>query len=1191
MTGTNRNTPRQGDKPSLDALNRTIEGLEARIEGLMGSGKVDQRQRQPQRNDAQTSGIMQRKRALENVSLPGSGGGRSLADDVRARFNQSATGGPQHNVIQRPILKPSAPTQRETGDIAKALLGLREELKRDISDGLSREMATLRAEMRDIRANAGDDDVAASLRYDMEQLASSINALSTHASPADAETLRVEFDELRAMIDGLARQDTIRGVEEKLSRFNPEGLESEILNMAGRIDEIKAQLGGINSAPAIRQLEDKLYSIAEAVEAFGKHLPPDQVTLTNQLSELDQRLEDINRSIATGLQPSAQRADDGAMQLLEQRITELGQQIEHVMSPRQPDGMVQRLEALSAKIEELTSAQAAARLEERLEHLSALVEQAQTASIQQDLTPVLSDISRKIDALESGSVSSDLADRLDGLARRIEEIDVQPVHVSGDDAVFNRLESRLNDIAAHLNETVAQPASDVASLHNLEEQIANLSALISSPEQTNTGNSDLESRMNTLEDYMAASDEYIVEAARQAAEAVAEAYSRRGASASGGEAADGAHIAALANDLRTLEELTRSSEERNQRTFEALHETLVQIADRIDQIGTPSMSARAMPAAPSPSYDDRQAYSQTHATAVAQDTGQPYEAADELALEENMVLDAPEPRGETPAQAALQSEGKKSLLAGLGRKFRSGRNEETTAGARDLVEPSPPLDAHDALAPDMENQLLEPGSGAPDIQKILEKVRASQETDGSDDGEKADYIAAARRAAKAAAEQVEAAEKESKGRRAKKAAKNSAKAEKQPAEASKTRRPIVLAAGAALLALMSYQLVGPLLGGSDEPATVETAPPAGETTAPEQESMAPIAPEAGAPLASDADTNTAANPAIEPAMPADEIGDTADSETASMAEGVRDVTAPASVAPEAAVSPALPALDLPAEIGPKSLVDAANANDPLAVYEVGARYAEGRSVTADMSKAITLFERAAALGFAPAEYRLGNIYEKGAGVSKDLQKARDYYLDAAAKGNISAMHNLAVVFAVGIDGQPDYEQSAKWFTDAANHGVKDSQFNLAILYAKGSGVPQDLSESFKWFDVAARAGDKDAEQKRDEIAKALTPEQLKAAQTKSASWQQAPVDNKANDITLPDEWAGEKGTTSTVDMKRAVRNIQAILNNNGFDAGSPDGIMGAKTLGAIKAFQTSVGQEPTGEINEALVRELLARNK
>ena len=39
MNGSRSNPSRQSDRTSLDALNRTIEGLEARIEGLMGGGR------------------------------------------------------------------------------------------------------------------------------------------------------------------------------------------------------------------------------------------------------------------------------------------------------------------------------------------------------------------------------------------------------------------------------------------------------------------------------------------------------------------------------------------------------------------------------------------------------------------------------------------------------------------------------------------------------------------------------------------------------------------------------------------------------------------------------------------------------------------------------------------------------------------------------------------------------------------------------------------------------------------------------------------------------------------------------------------------------------------------------------------------------------------------------------------------
>ena len=65
--------------------------------------------------------------------------------------------------------------------------------------------------------------------------------------------------------------------------------------------------------------------------------------------------------------------------------------------------------------------------------------------------------------------------------------------------------------------------------------------------------------------------------------------------------------------------------------------------------------------------------------------------------------------------------------------------------------------------------------------------------------------------------------------------------------------------------------------------------------------------------------------------------------------------------------------------------------------------------------------------------------------------------------------------------------------------------------------------------------------------------------------------------------------TASVDMKQAVRNIQLILNKNGYDAGGADGVMGAKTTEAITRFQKDNGMQPTGKVTEELVRALLAK--
>ncbi|MER2635610.1 MAG: SEL1-like repeat protein, partial [Rhizobiaceae bacterium] len=268
--------------------------------------------------------------------------------------------------------------------------------------------------------------------------------------------------------------------------------------------------------------------------------------------------------------------------------------------------------------------------------------------------------------------------------------------------------------------------------------------------------------------------------------------------------------------------------------------------------------------------------------------------------------------------------------------------------------------------------------------------------------------------------------------------------------------------------------------------------------------------------------------------------------------------------------------------------DAAAGGDARAMFEIGSRYAEGVGMKADMGKAAEWYRKAAGLGLPLAQYRIGSFYEKGLGVERSTEKARSWYGMAAEKGNANAMHNLAVLYAMDAKSEADNQAAARWFLAAAELGVKDSQFNLGILSAKGVGMKQNLEEGYKWFALVAKAGDKDAAAKREEIAKSLRPEQLARARAAAELWRAKPLDAAANAVDIPQAWQGE-APVAEVDMKKAVQNIQLILGKNGYDAGKPDGVMGARTKNAIKAFQKDNGIAPSGEIDETLVQALLAR--
>ncbi|MDW9416897.1 peptidoglycan-binding protein [Sinorhizobium meliloti] len=1207
-------SPSYGDRPSLDALNRTIEGLEARIEGLMSS--VSRETRQPERPrpapSEAVSEIIDRQRALNAARE------RSPLRE-RAAPSESDRLAPTRLAAEaryQPPQAAAAPSGRSSAaaDIAEALVGLRHELKRDLDDGLSREMHALRSEIRGIKAEAAQDRrFAEDVRHDIERLSAGIKELGRQASPAEADALRIEFDDLRSMLEGLAREDSMRrmenrwtGVEDRLNAFD-QNRDDELVALAYRLDEIKAQINSLDRGAGVEVLESKLVAVAQAIEMLGRQIQPDERRLAPQFADLDRRLDEISRAIAAGSRNVA-GTDGSFVDRLENRLGDLSRQIDTLSNPVD-SGLGARIEALAARVEDLAGEKAAARLEERLDQLSAVLEHNRPGA-EPDLTDRLADISRKIEALSGDSITDALAERLDDLARRIDGLagNVEP----SADTRFDRLEDRLAGIAQRLEETHAAPFDDRQALRNLEAQIGNLSTLISQSHGETAGvPAEFESRMNTLEDYLATSDEYIIEAARQAAEAVMEAYSRNTAPQMAAST-DMAAISALAEDLRTLEELSRSSDERTARTFEALHETLVHIAEKLERLEErepPASHAPVPKAAPleaagtlTKAERDEDVERAAHALAAESETSihAPVAAAAEAndAAEVAMVED-----GEIKVEARAAKTG---LLAGLTRRFAPKQNEGMPIQARQMVEPAPSIDPSEMLAPEDANQLLEPGSGVPDVKKILERVRAGQIARGAqeaNEGEKADFIAAARRAAQLAVEESDTL--------------NRVKESKAPSAVggalARHRRPILIAVGAVLLAIMSYPLVSTVLKGKEAPSAPPVAaierraevvePKAAVDRVVQTAATAKIGEEPRAPAGAektDAPAIAAKQPPTQPAAAeagkVDEaIGGAGDGQAALMRPAEAQAPGPIStLQPSSESSAAEPAkmseIVLPEGFGPPALVTAAKGGDPLAFYEIGARFTEGRGVGEDRAEAVKWYQRAADAGVVPAEYRLANLYEKGAGVQRDAAKAKALYLKAAAAGNASAIHNLAVMLAGGRDGAPDLAEAAKWFEKAANLGVRDSQFNLAVLYARGDGLARNLEDSYKWFAIAARDGDKDAAEKRDEIAKALKPEELSSAKAKVDAWKAQPLDAEANTVEVPDAWVGPPTKTATVDMTRAVRNIQAILNNNGFDAGKPDGQVGQKTTAAIKAFQKSVGQEPTGEITDGLVRELLKRN-
>ncbi|AZN97826.1 peptidoglycan-binding protein [Mesorhizobium sp. M9A.F.Ca.ET.002.03.1.2] len=1286
---------------TLEQLNRSLETLEQRLERT--------REDISERPDPRRPGADPRYASARPYEDPLPA--RPPKSPAPAAFDQN------YQAIARDIdrVRGQEDGVAVVGKIAGELRGLREELRHQMTAGLQREFEALRRDIeRAFQASAqpggqsGGSKGSAELGVEFERLSGAIQTLAEKSDDRSVNMLRLELEQVKAALDTLAREESVQAVGRRWDDFDRRWTAFEdrvdadqrkrsdapgLSMLTDRLEQISNAVNNLPESLSLRSLEDKVRTLASAVDHFANQ---QDNRGSGTFGMIDERLDEISRAIvASTVVAQANSFDPEPFERIEKRIASLAQQIEEVTQVPPSGEVIDRLNMLSSRVDDLAGranlpVQAMERLdkqialiadkidrapampdadyifqglEQRFDILSGMLERRQGDAIEQgnmlfrDLERRLDEVADRLDQRMPQFDGSGIMDAIDArfsaLAKRME------VHVPdpAGEAAIRGLESRLEDISNRLDSSAAQVAGiDPALIRSLEAQVAGLSAHLSKPGTPLPEFEDISPRLNEIEKSLAGTRDSILSAAREAAESAVRSLAD--------SSANTAAVSGLAQDLKTLEALTRRSDERNSRTFEAIHDTLLKIVDRLGSLETSeptdvvSELLNAQPAAPD-SWRGARSSKIAVRNAPSMDIDQPLPLTGDMADLDSraaaIMRNEPSPR--TPAEAAAaaamaalgsdtsperseQSGGRKSMLGGLARAFKGKKEADVPplAGlAPDVEIPSADLD--EPLDPKLANRPLEPGSGPPDLNAIMKRVRDERGPPvraGDADASKSDFIAAARRAAQAAAAEAEILKRQS-------TKSGPVKALRIGDLLKARRKPILMAAAAVMLALAGLQLgkaffsdpveiasndAAPIVATqpadtasadvvsepkadtqtaaqNSEPAravrqaepsepvaeddmpaqTVVAAPMDAKTpmgTGPEAEPVpAPMASTASPDPATDATVSASGEPDTDPVA-------AAPANTAAARDTTPDMTG--TVIPADASTATTAKMDIPADAGPAALRAAAAGGDAKALFEIGSRYAESRSVKQDMAAAAKWYEKAAELGFAPAEYRIGNFYEKGIGVARDVKKAKTWYQLAAEQGNASAMHNLAVLFAMAADGVTDNESAAHWFQAAADLGVKDSQFNLGILAAKGVGMKQNLEESYKWFALVAKTGDKDAAAKRDEIANALRPEQLERARAAAELWKAKPLDPAANSADIPESWQdGTPQTTASIDMKKAVGNIQRILNKNGYEAGNADGVMGQKTKNAIMAFQTDNDMKATGTVDEKLVKALLAR--
>ncbi|PLX37508.1 MAG: hypothetical protein C0606_04180 [Hyphomicrobiales bacterium] len=1091
---------------------------------------------------------------------------------------------------------------------------------------------------------ADDDPRLARIEMQLDDMKSALSGVDT------GQAVVALSQQLAAITDKL---DLIETLER--DRAQPaETLSSETIDrLADQIADIRALVSEDHHSDNFRLLAKRIEAVSEKLDAAehgGGFSAVDQrlaeigarLDASPDLSALEHRLDDAMGRIEA-LMPRGGFGDTFAA--LETRISEIGSKIDKI----DPAAPVRDLEALW-------------NLEATLERIDTALRKTSESSVLGDLDAKVGTLSERLDAIASKPIDLSEVTELRNEITDMREQFARPIPV--DMSVF---EKQIRSLVDQIGTTPAAAAPDNREdLQRIEEQIVSITRILDATDARFATLGTIEDTLGRMQTHLSENRPDAADIARQAARAAVAEYSGGQDSTSN----DDPRINALQEDLRRLVSTSHDSAERTQDTLLSLHDTLQSVATRISRLEAgagPDIEAQQAPMprrasagrtednetadAVAPAYNRRESDRRAEPPVFADSTKMPLFA-------ESTPETAKAPvQPETPAREEVPALAESPAIDRIARAL--AEDERSRAPKADDTPAVPPqARAPQARAPQpADNRPLEPGSGRPDPQRAPVSAPGAAPANGATGqssleaavrDRKADFIAAARRAAQAASADFAAEEvvhKEESGAknwllskfsRKKKTAEDEPSldaaaplagtplaGDREPLDTEpydpepldlenfetpdsaerasgilgtlkKHRKTLMMATVGLVVVFGGLQVAKMLL--APPPRQIAVQQPAAEMPAAE----APVATVEPAAKAFSEPAPTETNTAIAPrdvTTPGDVAATRAPDSTAlapqamsGASEGGTSVL-PATRIPVTAPMP-------PEEIGALALrQDAADGNAD-AQFEVAARYTNGQGVAQDLKTASEWYERAASQGNGPAQYRLGSLYEKGTGVAKDVTKARLWYERAAEQGNIKAMHNLAVLYAEGADGAPDLTAAAKWFQSAAERGVRDSQFNLGILHTRGLGVKQDLPTAYKWFALAAIGGDADAGKKRDEIANALDRQGLAAARLAVETWRPKSIEEAANNPKAPDPRWGAKPERQAAAAPAAaamapagetgpmIQQAQTLLAQLGYDPGPADGVPGPRTRDAVKAFQKAIGANATGRVDGALLQQM-----
>ncbi|HLH11187.1 MAG TPA: hypothetical protein VKV77_04815 [Methylovirgula sp.] len=900
-------------------------------------------------------------------------------------------------------------------------------------------------------------------------------------------------------------------------------------------------------AGQLNRMESMLNALLAAIGPGDAPLPPTRApnvkahpSLATAIAEISQRqraLEDRKPAVSKPevQEPAAQTA---SLVSLQADLAALGAKLDemrHEQSARsaQPVCNLDKLRAeiadMSQALRDLGSRGSIATLEQAIRGLTQKIEVSRTEGIREAvLSPIeelLGELRRSLAEIDPRTTIKGLESELHRLGSKLDDL----ARAGLDPAAFETIQQQTREIRDLLTAAAARPLP----VEQIERQVAQLAESIdrqraAGREPSYALDEDRATAFGKIEDRLDAISAKVEQAIAESRDQTRyEALARR---------IDTVHDALTnresAPDTRPLEDLVRGLAEKLERAqepktepqaIEALERQIAELAQRLDRSGFSTLSALEETIASlfAELERTRQTALEAAQNAVRHALSQPGGANSDVSRELQRlraVQDETDRRTLSTLNAVHETLEKVvdrlAVVEGELAQRPGQRGEALASGPVPVFAPpqreaprAPQVPADDRTRRDramppaaaLEDFLIEPGSGFPGRREAGQAQDEPAPT-------RANFIAAARRAAQAAQKETAAAVAQNGARNPLPTKPDHASFIQQTRNfIAQHKRPVVLSLAALFVAIGAYAVIKSLGHGQASLSYNADTPAA----------VAPVALSAPAPSISQAMTPVTVHPQLP--RPA-QMASAAPPPAAQTTQQQSAAPTPANVdlTPTGSIGKSKNAASAEHAVTEAELETAAQSGNAKAQFMLATDYTEGRHVTRDLAAAAQWYAKAAAQGLAPAQYRLASFYEKGLGVPRDLAQARAWYRKAAERGNIRAMHNLAVLAAGGGDsGRPDYATAAQWFKKAADYGVRDSQYNLAVLLARGLGVPQNLVSSYAWFAIVAAQGDDDAAKKRDDVGARLDPNQLAAAKAQAGAFRPRTPDAEANEVQLP----------------------------------------------------------------------------